>query len=248
MSRIKLTYAQKKCVAATGMLMQKIEMVHPYARIGIAASGGVDSFVLAKVLTIRKKIIPFPIELMVLHINPGFEPESHKPLAQWCASEGMSAHIELTDYGTMAHSEENKKKSPCFICSWKRRKRLFELCKQYGLTHLAMGHNTDDLAETFFMNLLQNGRVDGLSPKEPFFDGALTLIRPALMVEKKYIRAAARQWGLPVWKNICPSNGATKRSEMHDLIEQISSTGKYTKNKLFNAVRRYQLDLTLKKL
>ncbi|MBU1248052.1 MAG: tRNA 2-thiocytidine biosynthesis protein TtcA, partial [Proteobacteria bacterium] len=151
MSRIKLSYAQKTCVAATGKLMQQTEMVQSGARIGIAASGGVDSFVLAKVLLIRQRIIPFPIELMALHINPGFEPESHKPLLDWCAAEGLSAHIELTDYGTMAHTEANKKASPCFLCAWNRRKRLFELCKHYGLTHLALGHNTDDLVETFFM-------------------------------------------------------------------------------------------------
>ncbi len=228
--------------------MQRTQMAHAHARIGIAVSGGMDSFVLAKVMTIRKKIIPFPIELMVLHVNPGFEPQSHAPLLEWCAKQGVSAHIELTDFGPEAHLEKNRTNSPCFLCAWNRRKRLFELCKQYGLTHLAMGHNTDDLAETFFMNLLYNGRVDGLSIKESFFNGELTLIRPALMVGKKYIRAAARQWGLPTWENICPSNGATKRSDMHDLIEQISTNGKHTKNKIFNALRRYQLDLTLKKL
>ncbi len=228
--------------------MQRTQMAHPHARIGIAASGGVDSFVLAKVMTIRKKIIPFPIELMVLHVNPGFEPQSHAPLVTWCAKQGLSAHIELTDFGPQAHSEKNHTNSPCFLCAWNRRKRLFELCKQYGLTHLAMGHNTDDLAETFFMNLTQNGRVAGLNAKESFFDGELTLIRPALMVEKKHIQTAARQWRLPVWENVCPSNGATKRSDMHELIEQISGTGKHTKNKIFNALRRYQLDLTLKKL
>lgn len=248
MSRIKLSYAQKKCVAATGMLMQQTEMVHPGARIGIAASGGVDSFVLAKVMTIRKKIMPFDVELMILHVNPGFEPGSHEPLVQWCEAEGLSSHIELTNHGPEAHSDENRKKSPCFLCAWNRRKRLFELCAQYGLTHLALGHNTDDLAETFFMNIIHNGRVEGLSAKEDFFGGELTLIRPALMVEKKFIRAAARQWKLPVWANVCPSNGATKRTEIHELIEDISATGNHTKNKIFNAVKRYQLDLTLKKL
>jgi tRNA(Ile)-lysidine synthase TilS/MesJ len=243
--RLKFTYAQKKCVAATGMLMQRTNMVGHGARIGIAASGGVDSFVLAKVLTIRKRIVPFDMELMVLHVNPGFEPESHAPLVDWCREEGLAAHVELTDYGPAAHTEANRKASPCFLCAWNRRKRLFELCRQYGLTHLALGHNTDDLAETFFLNLLQNGRVDGLSASESFFEGRLRLIRPALMVEKKYMKQAARQWGLPVWPNRCPSNGNTRRSDMHELIERLAADGKHTKNKIFNAVRRYQLDLTL---
>lgn len=51
--------------------------------------------------------------------------------------------------------------------------------------------------ETFFLNLCRNGRVDGMSMCEPFFNGGLRLIRPLLLVEKKYILKAARQWGLP---------------------------------------------------
>ena len=47
----KLTFAQKKCVGTVGMLMQKTAMAGPGARIGVAVSGGVDSFALIKTLT-----------------------------------------------------------------------------------------------------------------------------------------------------------------------------------------------------
>ncbi len=226
--------------------MQQTDMVHPQARIGIAVSGGMDSLVLAQVLSIRRAIMPFPVELMVLHLNPGFIKDSHLPLRPWCAQQGLASHIELTNFGTMAHSEKNKK-SPCFLCSWNRRKRLFELCEQYKLTHLALGHHTEDLAETFFMNILHNGRVAGLAAKEDFFKGRLKIIRPLLLLEKKFIRTAAKQWNLPVWKNSCPSDGLTQRASVHKLIEELSTQGQDTKNKIFGALKRYQLDLDLKK-
>lgn len=248
MPRIKLTYAQKKCVATVGMLMQKTQMASAGTRIGVAVSGGVDSFTLLQVLLIRRRILPFPLELMVLHVNPGFDPQDHAPLVDWCARRGVAAHVEVTDFGPRAHSEENRKGSPCFHCSWMRRKRLFELCGQYGLTHLALGHNTDDLVDTFFMNIFQNGRVDGLSCNEPFFGGKLHVIRPALLVEKSYMKTAARQWKLPIWANVCPSNGVTRRADIHDKIEDCMKVGKGTKNKVFNALKRYQLDLTLQNL
>jgi len=244
----KLTFAQKKCVSATGKLMQHTGMVSEGARIGIAASGGVDSFLMLKVLTIRKAIMPFHVELMALHVNAGFDPVAHRPLVSWCADHGMAAHIELTDYGPRAHSEENRNNSACFYCSMLRRKRLFELCRNYGLTHLAFGHNADDNVVTFFMNILQSGRAEGMSVSEPFFKGSLNVIRPTMLLDKKTVSKAARQWELPVWDNTCPSNGHTKRDEVHDWLKQTWRHDKHIKNNVFNAVTRQQVDLTRKKV
>jgi tRNA(Ile)-lysidine synthase TilS/MesJ len=244
----KLTFAQKKCVSATGKLMQTMDMVGPGARIGVAASGGVDSFLMLKVLTIRQAIMPFPVEIMVLHINAGFNATSHAPLVDWCTEHKLAAHIELTQYGPRAHSEENRKRSACFYCSMLRRKRLFELCRDYGLTHLAFGHNADDNVVTFFMNILQNGRASGLSANEPFFDGKLNVIRPTMLLDKKTVIKAARQWELPVWENTCPSNGRTKRDEVHDWLRLTWKNNNRIKNNVFNAIIRQQVDLTSKKL
>lgn len=244
----KLTFAQKQCVSATGKLMQKTEMVWPGARIGLAVSGGVDSFLMLKVLKIRQAIMPFPVELMVLHVNPGFDPHSHAPLVQWCQDNGISAHMETTDFGPRAHSEENRKKSPCFYCSMLRRKRLFELCRDYNLTHLAFGHNADDNVVTYFMNMTQNGRAEGISPSEPFFDGKLQVVRPTLLLDKKTVIKAARQWELPIWENTCPSNGNTKRSDIHEWLRLAWRDNRKIKNNIFNAVSRQQIDLTRKKV
>ncbi len=238
----KLSFAQKKCVGAVGKLMQTTGMAGAGARIGVAMSGGVDSFVLMKTLLIRRAILPFPIELMALHVNPGFNPTSHRPLVEWVQHEGVAAHIELTDHGPRAHSPENRKNSACFFCSMLRRKRLFDLCREYGLTHLAFGHNADDLVVTFFMNVVQNGRVDGMSACEDFFGGRLKVIRPALLVEKSFIRAAARQWGLPVWQNDCPSAGDTRRSEVHNWLQLEMGRDKQVRHNIFNALTRWQMD------
>lgn len=244
----KLTFAQKQCVSATGKLMQQTNMVTSGARVGMAISGGVDSFLMLQVMLIRKAIMPFDIELMALHINPGFEPESHTPLAQWCADHGVASHIELTDFGPRAHTEENRKNSACFLCARWRRKRLFELCRDYNLTHLAFGHNADDNVVTYFMNMLQNGRAEGISAAEDFFGGNLKVIRPTLLLEKKTVIKAATQWGLPVWANVCPSNGNTKRDEVHDLLKEMWKGDKRRRTNVFSAVTRQQIDLTRKKV
>ena len=51
-----------------GKAMQRTGMLWPGCRIGVAVSGGVDSFVLLKCLLIRQGIVPFHFEIMAIHV------------------------------------------------------------------------------------------------------------------------------------------------------------------------------------
>lgn len=239
MARASYSYAQSLCIKKAGLALQKTASLWPGCRIGIAMSGGEDSFTLLKVMKIRQGIVPFRFEIMALHINPGYDARSHNGLVQWLAAEGLSSHVELRDFGPLAHAPEHK--SPCFLCARQRRKRLFELCAFYRLTHLALGHNADDLLATFMLNFCRNGRVAGMSLNEPFFRGALRVIRPLLLVEKKYIHQASRQWRLPVWKNACPSAGHTARTGMDGIVCGINAEIAGARRSMLNAVARWQL-------
>ena len=244
MSGDKLSYAQKTCVTRAGKVMQDLSMVAPGARVGVAVSGGVDSFTLLEVLRRRQRIVPFHFELMAIHLNPGFEPQSHAPLNEYLARTGIPGHVEITDFGPRSHSDENRRRSPCFLCAMLRRTRLFEICRQYQLTHLAFGHNADDLVTTFFMNLVQNGRVDGLMARDIFFGGQLTVIRPLITVEKSVIIKAAAQWELPWWKNACPSAGKTNRTEFEQKIAGLHGGDKVKRTNLYHALEKWQLQWT----
>jgi len=239
--REKSTFAQKTCVGRAGKIMRELAMLSPGAKVGVAVSGGVDSFVLLNVLRLRRRIVPFAFDILALHVNPGFDPASHLPLAQWCAQKGVALHAEVTEHGPKAHSPENRKGSPCFYCAMLRRTRLFQLCERYGLTHLAIGHNADDLAVTFFMNLFQGGSVRGLSAIEPFFNGRLTMTRPLITVAKEHIKRAARQWALPVWTNPCPSAGNTRRADFETWLKEMFARDKRFRANAFGALIRWQI-------
>lgn len=236
------TYAQNVCIKKAGLALQRTKALWPGCRIGVAVSGGVDSFVLLKSLKIRQGILPFAIEIMALHLNPGFEPGNHSPLLDWLQSEGISGHIERTQYGLEAHSPVNRKKSACFYCAMRRRKRLFELCGQYNLTHLAFGHNADDLLTTFMLNLCRTAKVRGMDISASFFGGQLTVIRPLLLVEKTTIRKAAAQWSLPVWQNKCPSANHTDRALVNDISWQIDKSIPHARASILTALTNWQLD------
>lgn len=243
----KLTYAQKSCVTSAGKLMQQTRMIEPGSRVGVAVSGGMDSFTLLEVLIQRQAIVPFDFELMVLHVNPGFDPGNHEPLKDFVAERGLAAHMEISDHGPRAHTDENRVNSPCFFCCRERRKRLFELARTYELSHLAFGHIADDLVTTFFLNLLQAGRVEGLAMKESFFKGKLTVIRPLMWMEKSAVRRAAKAWNLPVWENPCPSAATQGRAKIMDWLGDTWRDHPEIRGNIFGALRRLQLDTTMKK-
>lgn len=237
-----MKYIETKCIKVAGKAMHQAKMIGENAKVGVAVSGGVDSFSLLKILKERQRIVPFKFDFMALHINAGFDPTNHLPLVEWLKNEGIAGHCEVTNHGLVAHSEENRTKSPCFYCAMLRRKRLFELCKEYNLTHLAFGHNADDLITNFFMNIFQNGRVDGMSMNEPFFGGVLHVIRPLLLLDKKDILKAAKIWNLPIWKNPCPSSGATKRTTAMDQFEYLCEGNSTKRRTAYNALTRWQLN------
>jgi tRNA(Ile)-lysidine synthase TilS/MesJ len=102
------------------------------------------------------------------------------------------------------------------------------------------------LLTTFFMNLCQNGRVDGMTMREPFFKGKLMVIRPLMLVEKATITRAARAWDLPVWKNPCPSSGTTRRASIMEDIDRLCAGHKDMRATIVAGLCRWQLGLTRK--
>ncbi len=237
-----MKYIEQKCIKVAGKAIHQTGMLYEGARVGVAVSGGVDSFSLLKILKARQRIVPFKFDFMAIHVNAGFDKTNHLPLVEWLKNEGIAGHCEITDHGLVAHSDENKSSSPCFYCAHLRRKRLFELCKQYKLTHLAFGHNADDLITNFFMNIFQNGRVDGMSMNESFFKGDLQVIRPLMLLDKKDIIKVAKIWNLPIWKNPCPSSDKTKRSDAMEKFLYLCEGNNTKRKTAYNALTRWQLE------
>ena len=110
----RLKYRQQSCLGQTGKIMQQTGMAWPGARIGLAVSGGIDSWVMLKVMTLRQRIIPFDIELFVIHLNPGFDEATHAPLADWMREEGLAGHLETTDLAPGRTPRKTARNPPAF--------------------------------------------------------------------------------------------------------------------------------------
>ena len=49
------------------------------------------------------------------------------------------------------------RKPVCFLCSWYRRKAIFNYAQEHGFNKIALGHHMDDLIHTTLMNQFFQG-------------------------------------------------------------------------------------------
>lgn len=74
-------------------------------------------------------------------------------LKNFTESRGIKFNVVTTEFNTMT----DKRKSPCFLCSWNRRKQLFTIAQELGCNKIALGHHMDDIIHTTMMNLYFQG-------------------------------------------------------------------------------------------
>ena len=228
-----------------GKALHQYDMISDGDRILVALSGGKDSLTLMWMLYDRLKRIPIKYELFPVHIDPGFDDNVYGPLEAHCREHDIPLRVEITDYGVKAHSSKNRE-NPCFLCSWQRRKRLFEIADELKCNKLAFGHNKDDLIETLFINMCYSGEISTMMPSQVFFKGLFTLIRPLSYVDEKFTRKFSAEQGFPELVNSCPSASGSKRKEIKTLLETLYKSNKKIKGNIFRAMKRVNPDYLLK--
>ena len=228
-----------------GRALVKYSMMDDGDRILVGVSGGKDSIALLWTLAERQQRSPIAYRLFPVHIDPGFPGGFGDALQAQCRDMGLTLRVENTDYGSVAHSTENRE-NPCFLCSRLRRKRLFEIAHELGCRKVALAHTKDDIIETFFMNICYAGEVSTMLPAQPFFKGLITVIRPLAFAEEGLIRRFVRQNGLRTFQNPCPSAKRSKRAEIKWLLEKLYHSNPKIKGNVFRAMHHVKLDYLLK--
>jgi tRNA 2-thiocytidine biosynthesis protein TtcA len=220
-------------------------MIDSGDRILVGLSGGKDSWALLWFLLERRKRAPIDFSLVPVYIDPGFDNGPAQVVADFTHRMGCPARIEQTDYGLIAHSEINRE-NPCFLCSRLRRKRLFEIAAESGCNKIALGHNKDDLIETFFINMFYAGEMSTMMPCQPFFGGRLMVIRPLAYADESSLIRFAAEMKWPVAENPCPSAGQTKRADIKSMLQGFYHANRKIKGNIFRAMRHVKPEYLLR--
>lgn len=186
-----------------------------YVLVGL--SGGKDSLLLLELLAKRSRIQHPRFRVEALHVrmqNISYE-TSTDYLQHFCNELQVPLHIVTTSF------ESSDRKPPCFLCSWNRRKQLFNLAQQLGCNKIALGHHRDDIIHTALMNLTFQGRFGTMPALLRMRKMPLSIIRPLCLIDEADIRRYAELRGYQKLLKLCPHEHDTNRTAIAQLYNSM---------------------------
>ena len=206
----------------------------------VGLSGGKDSLCLLELLARRRHILKPRFTVQALHVrmeNIHYE-TSTDYLQAFCHRLDVPLHIVTTffsptppDSGPTSHP-----KPPCFLCSWQRRKQLFNMAQQLGCTKIALGHHQDDLLHTALMNLTFQGQFATMRARLAMRKMPLTIIRPLCLCHEEDIRQYAEAHHYEKQLKLCPYEHDTHRTTAAHLFAQMEHLNPEARQSLFRAL------------
>jgi tRNA(Ile)-lysidine synthase TilS/MesJ len=204
----------------------------------VGLSGGKDSLLLTEFLARRSKIHVPHFTIEAIHVrteNVHYETDTTY-LQSFCDRLGVPLHIITTSFETNHNSQlsipnsQSKPKPPCFLCSWQRRKQLFNLAQTLDCNKIALGHHQDDIIHTALMNLTFQGHFMTMPAKLRMRKMPLTIIRPLCLCREADIQAYADAHQYEKQTKQCPYEHDTNRTAAAELfahMERINPEARY---------------------
>ena len=225
--------------------MATYHLIEDDDRILVGLSGGKDSLLLLELFAKRAKIDHPRFSVEALHVRmENIHYETDTSYLQWfCDALNVRLHVKTTSFEIGPEAIKNsrdarRQKQPCFLCSWNRRKQIFNLAQELGCNKIALGHHQDDLIHTALMNITFQGRFDTMPALLKMRKMPLTIIRPLCMIEEQDIKAYAELQGYQKQQKLCPYETNSHRSgirHLYDAIEQINPEARYSIWRALNA-------------
>lgn len=217
--------------------VEKYNMINEGDKIAVALSGGKDSITLLKTLKSLQRFYPKHFDLIAISVNPGFDFFDVSFLKQICDDISVPLIVENSNIKEIVF-DIRQEKNPCSLCANLRRGILNSVCIREGFNKIALGHNEDDVLETFFLNLLYAGNINTFSPISYMDRSKITLIRPLVFTPEKEIRNFVKRHNICVMDKTCPMDGVSKREDMKNLISDFNMNIPNVRANLIGAIKR----------
>lgn len=223
----------KKIMSLLTKADKKYHLIDKKDKIAVGISGGKDSLVLLKALAQYQRYTDNDFDLVAVTIDISGGRTDYSSIQHLCDELGVPYVIERTDIQQIVFDIRHEK-NPCSLCAKMRRGALNTLCQKYGCNKLALGHHLNDVADTFMLSMLYEGRLSTMQPKSHMSKANITLIRPLYLTDEKYIKAQAKT--LPVLESACPANKNTQREYVKNLIKDIQRTIPEARDRISGAI------------
>ena len=217
--------------------IEEYKMIDEGDKIAICLSGGKDSITMLYAFKQLQRFYPKKFDIIAVSIDPGFEFFDTKFLQTICDNLEVPLFIEKSNAKEIVF-DIRKEKNPCSLCANLRRGVINSIAIREGCNKIALGHNQDDVLETFLLNLLYTGNIGTFSPVSYMDRTKITLIRPLVYTPEKDTKRFIKKNNLSVMPKVCPMDGTSKREDMKQLIFTLTKSIPMLKANLFGAIQR----------
>ena len=217
--------------------IEEYNMLEEGDKIAICLSGGKDSITMLQAFKALQRFYPKNFELIAISIDPGFDFFNINFLNKICEPLGIPLFVEKSNAKEIVF-DIRKEKNPCSLCANLRRGLINSVAIREGCNKIALGHNQDDVLETFLLNLLYTGSINTFSPVSYMDRSKITLIRPLIYTPEKEIKRYVKKNNVSVMPKVCPMDGMSKREDMKQLIFSLSKNIPMVRANLFGAIQR----------
>lgn len=215
-----LKQLKKRLQHAVGEAVVRYGMIEQGDRIMVCMSGGKDSYAMLDILLALQKKAPIDFELVAVNLDqkqPGF-PEHILP--EYLRAQGVEFHIIEQDTYSIVKDKVPEGKTTCGLCSRLRRGILYNFADEIGATKIALGHHSDDMIETLFLNMFFNGQLKAMPPKLRSDDKKHVVIRPMATCKERDIERYAEARQFPIIPcNLCGSQENMQRKVIKSMLK-----------------------------
>ena len=221
--------------------IRKYKLLKTKDKILVAASGGKDSSVLLIVLS----KLGYKIE--AVNINPDigkYTDDNISNLKKVCEKYKIPLHIISfqKELGMPLKKVKEKAKKNgkdmayCMICGIFKRYLLNKFARENKYDVICTGHNMDDEAQAFVMNVFRNdiklakrqGPVSGTGKNKKF----VKRIKPLYMMSEKEIITYSKLMKIPAFYGICPYSENAYRRVFLNFLNEFEKSNPNVKNNI----------------
>lgn len=221
--------------------IKKFKLFSKNDKVGVAVSGGKDSTVC---LYILKKLGYDIIGVTVDAVIGNYTKQNLENLKKTCKKYGIKLE-EISFKEEFGHSlcylksilnSKGNNIQSCALCGVLRKYLLNKYARKLKLDCIATGHNLDDEAQSFVMNIFRNdinalkrqGPVSGVGKSDKF----VRRVKPLYFVREDEAKKYSKLMGFPVNYERCPCSVDAFRKNFRDGLSEAEKTYPKIKEKI----------------